>query len=241
MIAVQAVLFDLGNTLTVSASLAESMEGIASSQLALELHLSSEQLHGLGLAVERCITSLYAGNRLQQPDWRGIWQEAARLSSIHLPQESVERLCRAHLAEYLRRCKVQSYSIPLLSGMFHDQIPLALVSNVTGPAEIFEADLSRKGLADFFQVVVWSSVAGVRKPAPEIFQIALDRLGIRAGKQVVMIGDHEQADILGGKQMGLTTVKVANGHHKQETSAADYIVDGLGILDLWKREFAPNP
>jgi hypothetical protein len=45
---IQAVLFDWGNTLTASISLAESLADLAGSQLATELKLDNRQLSSLG-------------------------------------------------------------------------------------------------------------------------------------------------------------------------------------------------
>ena len=86
--------------------------------------------------------------------------------------------------------------MPLLRHLRKAKIPIGLVSNVTGPSEIFERDLSEKGLRPYFDVVVWSSRVGVRKPNPEIYQIALERLKLEPSRLIVMIGDHEIADIL---------------------------------------------
>ncbi len=48
-----------------------------------------------------------------------------------------------------------------------------------------------------------------------------------------MVGDNEQADIMGGKAMGFTTVKVIKG--KRETnSAAEYIVKGSELVQFFQ-------
>ena len=159
----------------------------------------------------------------RQPHWREVWQSASSLCGLNLNSNAVERLCRAHLQQYVSECKVAPYSIPVLEALQKAKIPLGLVSNVTGPVDIFDLDLRKKGLAAFFQVVAWSSAAGYRKPDARIFQAALDKLGLPPGKQIFMIGDHEQADISGGKQMGFTTIKVVDSKEREE-SAADYVI-----------------
>lgn len=81
--------------------------------------------------------------------------------------------------------------------------------------------------------VVWSCAVKYRKPDARIFQAALDRLNLKAGKQIVTVGDHEQADILGGKAMGFTTVKVIKS--QQTTgSAAEYEVKGSELMMLFQ-------
>ena len=80
-----------------------------------------------------------------------------------------------------------------------------------------------RGLAGFFSVVVWSSAVGYRKPNPRIYEIALEDLELTPGRRIVMVGDNEEADIIGGEKMGFTTVKVDDRGEKSE-SAADYVV-----------------
>ena len=128
-------------------------------------------------------------------------------------------------------------TVPLLADLQKAKISLALVSNATGPVDIFDDDLRDKGLASFFRVVVWSSAVGYRKPNPRIFQAALNGLGLSAGKAILMVGDHEQADVLGGSHMGLTTIKVV--HSDIETnSAADYVVTRAALPDFFARLIA---
>jgi putative hydrolase of the HAD superfamily len=230
---IQAVLFDLGNTLATSASLAASLANLDHSRVINELRLNSQQLKALGEEIERQIARLDQDSRSYQPHWLDVWQSAITLCNLNLNSNQSERLCRAHLQQFVSECKVEPYSIPLLAALQKSKIPLGLVSNVTGPVELFDLDLHEKGLASFFQVVVWSSSAGYRKPDARIFQHALNRLGQSPGKTIFMVGDHEHADISGGKNMGFTTVKVVKGE-KETESDADYVVPGPSLLEFFQ-------
>lgn len=61
------------------------------------------------------------------------------------------------------------------------------------------------GLDRYVDVLVASEDAGVSKPDPAIFRIALDRLGC-AADEAVMVGDSWQADILGAQAAGVPAV-----------------------------------
>jgi putative hydrolase of the HAD superfamily len=228
---VQAVLFDLGNTLTVTASLAESLVYADLSSLGDELQLDQSQRLILGQRLEQHIERLYADHKLLQPHWCDVWQTATIDCGFNLETDDVERLCRAHLAAFVSRCRLQSYALPLLTALRRANISLGLISNVTGPVDIFAADLQAKGLAPFFRVVVWSSAVGYRKPHPRIFQTALNSLRLNAGEHVIMVGDHEQADIRGAKAMGFATVRVIPPGMTSADSEADYVSDGADLLD----------
>jgi putative hydrolase of the HAD superfamily len=227
----QAVLFDLGNTLTVTASLAESLVYADLSFLGDELQLNQPQRLELGQHVEQHIKHLYANHELLQPHWLDVWRTAAIDYGLTLSVAAVEGLCRAHLSAFVNRCQVQSYTIPLLTALRRESIPLGLISNITGPPEIFAADLRAKDLMPYFQTVVWSSTVGYRKPHPCIFQTALAGLSLTASKRVIMVGDHEQADIQGAKAMGLTTVRLIPPDMTAADSAADYVMTGADLLD----------
>ena len=228
---IQGILFDLGNTLSKSASLSEALAQISGALISEDLKLNRQQLIKIGSEIERCILELNQ-HSFVQPDWRDIWKQSALILNLKLNSDEVERLCRAHLTQYLKNCVVESYSIPLLKSLQKRKIPLVLVSNVTGPADLFKNDLQKKSLADFFETTIWSSKIGYRKPDFRIFQAALDYLNLAPGKGIVMVGNNEQADIYGGKEMGFTTIKVERSNVKQE-SLADYVAYGNELQNLF--------
>jgi putative hydrolase of the HAD superfamily len=230
----QAILFDLGNTLTITASLAKSLVYAGLSSPGSDLQLNLAQRLELGQHIEQYIQRLYATQELFQPHWRDAWQSATIDCGFNLEADDVECLCRAHLAAFVSRCQLQPYTLPLLTTLRQANIPLGLISNVTGPVDIFAADLQAKGLTPFFKIVVWSSAAGYRKPHPRIFQTALNGLELNASERIIMVGDHEEADIRGAKAMGLTTVRVVPPDMTPVDSEADYVSAGADLLDRFQ-------
>lgn len=233
---IQAFLFDLGNTLSRSASLSKSLVDIANTTIVDKLNLSAHQLLMIGIEIEQEISGLYDAIRLDQPGWQDVWEKGVKNSGFNFSDAEVEILCRTHLRQFVKNCEVESYSLPLLGSLRKANVPLGLVSNVTGPSEIFEKDISEKGLKSYFDAVVWSSNVGVRKPNPKIYQIILEELKLKPSEQIVMIGDNEIADILGGKQMGFTTIKVVTAGY-EFGSVADYVVTGAELQSLLETEF----
>jgi putative hydrolase of the HAD superfamily len=53
---------------------------------------------------------------------------------------------------------------------------------------------------------VFSSEIGVRKPRPEIFHAALQRLGV-AAEDALFVGDRLGADVRGARAVGMRTVQ----------------------------------
>lgn len=78
--------------------------------------------------------------------------------------------------------------------------PLTIISN--GFIEVQHEKIARSGLESFFAHIVLSEEVGCQKPNPHIFEIALQRNGIRA-EEVIMIGDSWYSDIQGAKRAGI--------------------------------------
>jgi len=82
-------------------------------------------------------------------------------------------------------------------------VRLGLISN--GLGEVVHARLDRLGIRGLFDTVVVSSEAGVSKPNPRIFEIALTQLGDPPRESVLMVGDSLSSDVAGGQAAGIDT------------------------------------
>lgn len=77
------------------------------------------------------------------------------------------------------------------------------------------------------------------KPAPQIFQVALQKANCQ-GKEALMIGDSYSKDIIGGKNMAMTTIWINRyqnqNENKKNNSFADFTVGQLKeILPILNR------
>jgi putative hydrolase of the HAD superfamily len=90
-------------------------------------------------------------------------------------------------------------------------------------------------IKNYFDVILISEVEKVRKPQPEIFHRAIDRLGVSASDSV-FVGDHPEADILGAKNAKMRAIWKRNSHW-QESEAADAIIDELSEIPLILEQF----
>jgi putative hydrolase of the HAD superfamily len=79
---------------------------------------------------------------------------------------------------------------------------LGVVSNSDGKVD---AALAAAGLRPYFEVVVDSTLAGVEKPDPRIFGVALDAMGL-AADDAVYVGDVYEVDVVGARRAGLQPV-----------------------------------
>jgi putative hydrolase of the HAD superfamily len=83
----------------------------------------------------------------------------------------------------------------------------AVISNSNGSVR---AILGSLGLMPYLDFVLDSFEVGVEKPDPRIFQLALERAGVRPA-QAVYIGDLYSVDVLGARAAGLRAVLLDPG------------------------------
>jgi epoxide hydrolase-like predicted phosphatase len=71
-------------------------------------------------------------------------------------------------------------------------------------------------LDELFDDVVDSSEVGMRKPAPQIYQLALERLGVNASQAVFV--DDSPGNVAGAEAVGITSVLI--GHDRSDVPVA---------------------
>ena len=106
--------------------------------------------------------------------------------------------------------------------------PIAVVSNAEGQVA---GDLDAAGYEGLFETVVDSTLVGVAKPDPRIFEMALEVLGVGAG-EAVMVGNTVSTDVFGGNRVGMRTVLVQPGeeYRRSEWETPDHTVGSLKEL-----------
>jgi putative hydrolase of the HAD superfamily len=75
-----------------------------------------------------------------------------------------------------------------------------LTNNTRDLAEIWQARLP----CDLVDVVIDSSVVGMRKPDPEIYQLTLERLGVDAARAVFI--DDQEVNLVTAREMGMHAI-----------------------------------
>ncbi|MBO5812089.1 MAG: HAD family hydrolase [Bacteroidaceae bacterium] len=94
--------------------------------------------------------------------------------------------------------------------------PLLLVTNFYGN---MNSVLKEFGIDRYFAGIVESAVEGVRKPNPDIFRLAVNRLGVLPA-DAVMIGDSLSKDILPAMEVGCKSVWLKGEQWEDESVSA---------------------
>jgi len=78
-----------------------------------------------------------------------------------------------------------------------------LITN--GRTAIQYGKIDRLGLRDRFEVILVSEEVGIKKPNPDLFRMALKRLGLEP-EECLYVGDHPVNDIEGAAAVGMETI-----------------------------------
>ncbi|MGA9239940.1 YjjG family noncanonical pyrimidine nucleotidase [Robiginitalea sp.] len=103
----------------------------------------------------------------------------------------------------------------------HKGYKMHIITN--GFEEVQTRKLQNSGIAHYFRTVVNSDRAGVKKPDPRIFTMAIEAAGIQP-ESGVMIGDSLEADIKGARAVGLQALHF-NVHNDPSHGVCPVILD----------------
>jgi putative hydrolase of the HAD superfamily len=192
----RAVLFDVGNTL-LFLDYPRLAAGVGA---ALGI-----QLTGAGLAAGAGAAAL----AMEQPRATDQERAGAFLRALFL-EAGVAKERLGEVQKCLRRLHGEQHLWSAIAAGTKDALArlrraglrLGVVSNSDGRAE---AALEAAGLREEFDVVVDSALAGVEKPDPAIFRVALDQLGVRA-EETLYVGDLFEVDVVGARAAGMPAV-----------------------------------
>jgi putative hydrolase of the HAD superfamily len=197
----RAVFFDAGGTLIHIDW--ERVAGVITSVLGREVpaaRLAAGEYAG------RALVEAAMANGLESSDAsRWSMHFRATILDAGLTDEEYDRVAPAIYAEHRRR-HLWSVTLPgthdALAALREAGWFVACISNADGTVtQLLEA----AGLLDHLAFVVDSGLVGVEKPDPRIFQIALERSGMRAD-HAYYVGDVHPVDVVGAERAGLTPV-----------------------------------
>lgn len=95
--------------------------------------------------------------------------------------------------------KAYPYTIQTIKSLKSKGLGIGLISNWDNSAKEV---LKQNGLLDLFDEVIISSEVRVKKPDPQIFELAMKKRNLSA-QQCVYIGDNYYDDIVGSAQLGM--------------------------------------
>ena len=112
-------------------------------------------------------------------------------------------------------------TLPALNALKARHVPMGIVSNFSPN---LEEVLQQQGIHDYFQFFIVSAIAGVEKPNPKIFDLAVE-IAQHPREEIVYVGDSVFHDMEGARAAGIAGVLIDRANLYR-----DY--DGVRLQDL---------
>ena len=218
---IRCILFDLGSTLWTTVDKAEWLSLEETSNLvAVETLLrftndkefSSMEAHTLGMLLRKAVDKQIRFGTRQIPGYEPDFV-LATIEALH--QIGISNANYALGEDIYEALRIR---IPNSRVLFDDTFStlaalkqrgyiLGVVTNRHYGGLPFHEDLQTMGLLDYFayEPMAISADLGIRKPNPDIFMHALNRLSVQP-EDAAMVGDSLKADILGAKMLNILSI-----------------------------------
>lgn len=144
----------------------------------------------------------------------------------HAPYSFTAAQLDAALAAHTERmrlalCDLMPGILSTLARLKEDGFTLGIISD----ADVIDiAGWNVSPLKSFMDIAVFSCDAGVKKPDPAIYALAMERAGCSA-EEAVFIGDGGSDELMGAKRCGMTTVRAEHLLRRDEAKRQE--------LDAW--------
>ncbi|MCO8090254.1 HAD family hydrolase [Acinetobacter pseudolwoffii] len=209
---IQAVLFDLDNTLTHRDLTAQAYSCYLAEYYASAFaQVEPEKIIEI---VRRIDNGGYPKKELLTHGSIGASAAYALLQELSwLNPPSIDELAQFWFSQF-GRCAVEMPDVKQVLAQLKSQgYQLAIVSN--GGHDTRLNTIRGLGIADYFEEIISSGLVGFSKPQPEIFQITAQRLGVLP-EHCLYIGDHPINDIQGAKNAGMHALWMQGFHPDAE-------------------------
>ena len=240
--AIEAIIFDMDDTLVVEVASAEASFveayklldgkfGIACDDFVATVRQKARKLWydlpahdycaAIGISSWEGLWARFGGDdpnmktlRESAPFYRKqAWTNA--LAEFGIDDESLPQMMSEAFQRHRRRLHVVYPDVePILEGL-KGNYKLGLLTN--GASDLQREKLDGSKLQPYFDLVLISGDIGIRKPNPQIFTTVLDRLGV-SGDAALMVGNSVESDIVGAKKVGMRTVWLNRDKKENENS-----------------------
>ncbi|BAC12888.1 HAD family hydrolase [Oceanobacillus iheyensis] len=213
---IKAVLFDLDGTLL---NRDESIKGFVNHQYE---RLKKWVGH---IPKDKYIT------RFLELDKRGyVWKDKVYqqlIQEFDISKMTLEDLLQDYISEFRFNCVPFDNLIQMLEDLKSKNVLLGMITNGYGQ---FQMDnIKALGIERYFDVILVSEWEGIKKPDPEIFKKALEKLDVPP-EQSIFVGDHPKNDVKAAQSIGM------KGIWKKDLQwndvEADFTVNDLMALPL---------
>jgi HAD superfamily hydrolase (TIGR01549 family) len=235
---IRCILFDIGSTLWTSKDKTAllSMEHTSNQKavqvlrrFASDKELFSMESRTLGTHLRRAVENQIRFETRQNPGYEPDFALATMEALRQLAISKANRTLGEDIYEALRMRNSESRllfedTLSTLTVLKQRGYILGVVTNRHYGGQPFHEDLQILGLLDYFEYdhMAISADLGIRKPNPDIFMYALNRLYVPP-EEAAMVGDSLKADILGAKMLNMLAIWKPKASLREEATD-DYLL-----------------
>lgn len=169
-------------------------------------------------------------NRFIELDNRGytwkdkVYQQLIKEFEIKL---TWEELLQDYLAEFNQHCVPFPNLINMLEDLKKRNLKLGMITNGRGKFQIDNIEALK--IKKYFDTILVSEWEGIKKPNPQIFKRASERLGV-SPEESIFVGDHPENDVKAAQNVGMKAIWKRDS--QWNNVEADVIVHDLAEIPL---------
>ncbi|KAB2442212.1 HAD family hydrolase [Bacillus luti] len=215
---IHAVLFDLDGTLL---DRRQSLERF--------IH---DQYNRFSLHFMNIEQSEYCSRFLELDNNGYTWKDkvyATLIGEYNITTLTPEQLLHDYITNFQYHCIPFPNMHQLLQQLTQQNIKIGIITN--GFTNFQMSNLRALNLHTYTNTILISEAEGMKKPHPDIFKRALQKLGVKA-EECLYVGDHPENDVLGSEQVGMFGVwkKDSFWSDFEHSRMADDLLEVLSFL-----------
>ncbi|MBU4228463.1 HAD family hydrolase [bacterium] len=145
--------------------------------------------------------------------------------NIQPSKEDFQWLRKSFLENHKKYIKLFPETLLILRELKNTDLHMGIISDIDNDFQEFQFEVF--GISEIFDSITTSEEVQSYKPELKIFQAALDKARCQ-GEESIIIGDSYKKDIVGGKNMGMTTIWINKFQPDNiDTETADFTVTHL--------------
>jgi putative hydrolase of the HAD superfamily len=146
--------------------------------------------------------------------------------------DAVAEACELRVEHWRELLRPAPATLATLDRLRAAGLRLALVSDCSIETPLAWEDTE---LAPRFDVAVFSSVVGVRKPHPDIYRAAYEPLGV-APPECLFVGDGGSRELTGAAALGMRAIRLESDRLGQVDPDLEWAGESIATLDaVWPR------
>jgi putative hydrolase of the HAD superfamily len=231
-VAVEAVIFDWGGTLTPWIT----SDGRGWWRVAAAL-VPAAEVDRVGAALTAAEEELWRRSRVEQLS--GTLAEVFEAAGLPADEDAYA----AHDAEWESMTFIDPRAPAMLAGLRERGLRIGVLSNTAWTRARHEQIFVRDGVDHLIDAAVYTSEIAWTKPHPEAFRAAMAAVGVKDPGRCVFVGDRPFDDIFGARRVGMRAVLVPHseipdvqrGHTEGEPDAVvPSLAELPAVIDRWR-------